>query len=100
MRTTRSIEIVSCHAEGEVGAVLAGVVAPPPGAPLGAKPRFIPKDQPLPTSAPTEPRGGVFRHVTLLVPPKDPKAQMGFIIMEPEAPPPMSGSNSICVATV
>ena len=25
---------------------------------------------------------------------------MGFIIMEPEDTPPMSGSNSICVATV
>jgi trans-L-3-hydroxyproline dehydratase len=47
-----------------------------------------------------EPRGGVFRHVNLLVPPKDPRAQMGFIIMEPEDTPPMSGSNSICVATV
>jgi proline racemase len=47
-----------------------------------------------------EPRGGVFRHVNLLVPPKNPKAQMGWIIMEPEDTPPMSGSNSICVATV
>ena len=47
-----------------------------------------------------EPRGGVFRHVNLLVPPKRPEAQMGFIIMEPEDTPPMSGSNSLCVATV
>jgi proline racemase len=47
-----------------------------------------------------EPRGGVFRHVNLLVPPKHPEAQMGFIIMEPVHTPPMSGSNSICVATV
>ena len=47
-----------------------------------------------------EPRGGVFRHVNLLVPPKNPAAQMGFIIMEPEDTPPMSGSNAICVATV
>jgi proline racemase len=47
-----------------------------------------------------EPRGGVFRHVNLLVPPKNPAAAMGFIIMEPEDTPPMSGSNSICVATV
>jgi trans-L-3-hydroxyproline dehydratase len=47
-----------------------------------------------------EPRGGVFRHVNLLVPPKDPRAQMGFLIMEPADNPPMSGSNSICVATV
>ena len=47
-----------------------------------------------------EPRGGVFRHVNLLVPAKNPKAHMGWIIMEPENTPPMSGSNSICVATV
>jgi proline racemase len=38
--------------------------------------------------------------VNLLVPPKNPMAQMGFIIMEPEDTPPMSGSNCICVATV
>ncbi|MFT7642856.1 MAG: proline racemase, partial [Pirellulaceae bacterium] len=47
-----------------------------------------------------EPRGGVFRHVNLLVPAKNPAAQIGFIIMEPADTPPMSGSNSICVATV
>jgi proline racemase len=47
-----------------------------------------------------EPRGGVFRHVNLLVPAKDKRAEMGFIIMEPQDTPPMSGSNSICVATV
>ena len=47
-----------------------------------------------------EPRGGVFRHVNLLVPPKNPKADAAFIIMEPEDTPPMSGSNSICVSTV
>ena len=47
-----------------------------------------------------EPRGGVFKHVNLLVPPTHPEAAYGFIIMEPEHTPPMSGSNSICVATV
>ena len=47
-----------------------------------------------------EPRGGVFRHVNLLVPPKNPAAHMGWIIMEPCDTPPMSGSNAICVATV
>jgi len=46
------------------------------------------------------PGGGVFRHVNLLVPPKHPDAHMGWIIMEPEDTPPMSGSNSICVSTV
>ena len=33
-------------------------------------------------------------------PPKHPETRMGFIIMEPEDTPPMSGSNSICVSTV
>ncbi len=100
MRSTRSIEIIACHAEGEVGDVIVGGVAPPPGDTLWAQSRFIAKDQTLRNFILNEPRGGVFRHVNLLVPPKHPKAQMGFIIMEPEDTPPMSGSNSICVATV
>jgi proline racemase len=47
-----------------------------------------------------EPRGGVFRHVNLVVPAVTPGADFGFFIMEPVHPPPMSGSNSMCVATV
>jgi proline racemase len=62
--------------------------------------RFIARDGALRNFMLNEPRGGVFRHVNLLVPAKVPEAQMGFIIMEPEDTPPMSGSNSICVATV
>ena len=100
MRTSRHIDIVSCHAEGEVGDVIIGGVAPPPGETLWAQSRFIAADQSLRNFVLNEPRGGVFRHVNLLVPPKHPKAAMGFIIMEPEDTPPMSGSNSICVATV
>jgi proline racemase len=100
VRTSKAIEIVSCHAEGEVGDVIVGGVAPPPGDTLWAQSRFIASDQALRNFVLNEPRGGVFRHVNLLVPPKHPRAQMGFIIMEPEDTPPMSGSNSICVATV
>lgn len=100
MRTSRLISIVSCHAEGEVGDVIVGGVAPPPGETLWAQSRFIARDQKLRNFVLNEPRGGVFRHVNLLVPPKNPRAQMGFVIMEPEDTPPMSGSNSICVATV
>ena len=47
-----------------------------------------------------EPRGGVFKHCNIIVNPSDSKADAGFIIMEPEDNPPMSGSNSICVSTV
>ena len=100
MRSSRIVHIVGCHAEGEVGDVIVGGVAPPPGETLWEQSRYIARDQSLRNFVLNEPRGGVFRHVNLLVPPKNPKAQMGFIIMEPEDTPPMSGSNSLCVATV
>jgi trans-L-3-hydroxyproline dehydratase len=100
MRTSKIIHVVSCHAEGEVGDVIVGGVASPPGETLWEQSRFIAKDGALRNFVLNEPRGGVFRHVNLLVPAKDSRAQMGFIIMEPEDTPPMSGSNSICVATV
>ena len=80
--------------------MIVGGVAPPPGETLWEQSRFIARDGALRDFLLNEPRGGVFRHVNLLVPPKDPRAQMGWIIMEPEDTPPMSGSNAICVATV
>jgi proline racemase len=100
MRTIKTIHVVSCHAEGEVGDVIVGGVMPPPGDTLWEQRTFIAEDNNLRNFILNEPRGGVFRHVNLLVPPKHPDAQMGWIIMEPEDTPPMSGSNSICVSTV
>lgn len=100
MRSSRVIQIVGCHAEGEVGDVIVGGVSPPAGETLWEQSRTIAKDDSLRRFVLNEPRGGVFRHVNLLVPPKDPRAQMGWIIMEPEDTPPMSGSNAICVSTV
>ncbi|MCZ4346854.1 proline racemase family protein [Devosia neptuniae] len=100
MRSSKSIHIISCHAEGEVGDVIVGGVAPPPGDTLWEQSRWIAKDQTLRNFVLNEPRGGVFRHINLLVPAKDKRAVMGWIIMEPEDTPPMSGSNSICVSTV
>lgn len=100
MRSSKIIHVVSCHAEGEVGDVIVGGVAPPPGDTVWAQSRFIASDNVLRNFVLNEPRGGVFRHVNLLVPPKDPRAQMAWIIMEPADVPPMSGSNSLCVSTV
>ena len=100
MRTSKVIHVISCHAEGEVGDVIVGGVPPPPGDTLWEQRAFIAEDDGLRRFVLNEPRGGVFRHVNLLVPAKDPTADMGWIIMEPEDTPPMSGSNSICVATV
>ena len=100
MKSSKLIHIVSCHAEGEVGNVIVGGVAPPKGDTLWDKALWINQDQKLRQFVLNEPRGGVFKHVNLLIPAKNPKAHQGFIIMEPEHTPPMSGSNSICVSTV
>ena len=100
MRTSKVIHVVSCHAEGEVGDVIVGGVEPPPGDTVWEQALWISNDGTLRNFVLNEPRGGVFRHVNLLVPAKHPEAEIGFIIMEPEDTPPMSGSNSICVSTV
>ncbi len=94
------IEIINCHAEGEVGDVIIAGVAVPPGDTIWTQSRFIATDGRLRAVVLNEPRGSVAKHVNLLVPPINPKAQAAFIIMEPEDTPPMSGSNCICVATV
>ena len=95
MRARKIVHCVSAHAAGEVGDVIMGGVAAPPGDTLWQQRDFIAADETLRNFMLNEPRGGVFRHVNLLVPPKSPEAQMGFIIMEPADTPPMSGSNSI-----
>ena len=100
MLGTNPIHIVQCHACGEVGDVIVEGVAPPPGETLWEQSRWIARDQTLRNFVLNEPRGGVHKHVNLLVPPKHPEADAGFIIMEPADTPPMSGSNSMCVATV
>ncbi len=100
MRSSKIIHVISCHAEGEVGDVIVGGVAAPPGDTLWEQRNHIATDETLRNFLLNEPRGGVFRHVNLLVPPKHPDADAAFIIMEPEDTPPMSGSNSICVSTV
>ena len=97
---TGPIEVVGCHAEGEVGDVIVGGIAPPPGHSVFEQSRWIANDGRLRHIIGNEPRGGVFKHVNLLVPAIDPAADIGFIIMEPMDTPLMSGSNAMCVATV
>ena len=78
MRSSKTIHVISCHAEGEVGDVIVGGVAPPPGETLWEQSRFIARDGTLRDFMLNEPRGGVFRHVNLLVPPKDPRRADGL----------------------
>ncbi len=94
------IQIISAHAEGEVGDVIISRVEPPPGQTLWEMRNWIANDDQLRQFVLNEPRGGIFRHVNLLVPPENPQADAAFIIMEPADTPPMSGSNSMCVVTV
>jgi len=100
MRSDIVIQMVSVHAEGEVGNVVTGGVAPPPGDTLWQMRDHLQSDGTLRALLLNEPRGGVFKHINMLVPPKHPDAAMGFLIMEPMHTPPMSGSNTICTATV
>src|SRR3546814_7400567 len=63
VRSSTVIHIVGCHAEGEVGDVIVGGVAPPPGATLWEQSRWVARDGRLRNLVLNEPRGGVFRHV-------------------------------------
>jgi proline racemase len=101
MRARRVITVIGAHAEGEVGKVITGGVLPPPGASVLEQQQWLlHHDGGLRKFLLYEPRGGAFTHANLVVPAKHPAADAGFIIMEPEDYPPMSGSNCICVATV
>ena len=100
MRSSKNIQVGSCHAEGEPGDVIVGGVSPPKGDTLWAQSRTLEQQSDLRDFLLNEPRGGIFRHANLLVPPVDPRADAAFIIMEAAFFPPMSGSNAICVTTV
>ncbi len=97
----RVISVVGCHAEGEVGDVITGGVLPPPGATmLEKRDAFARGHDDVRQVLIQEPRGSVARHVNLIVPSTRADCVAGAIIMEPTEYPPMSGSNTMCIATV
>jgi len=100
VRAQRAITVVGCHAGGEVGNVVVGGVLPPPGETVFAKMQALARDDSLRRLLLREPRGSVAQHANLVVPPTRPDCEAGYIIMEPTEYPAMSGSNTICVATV
>src|SRR5215212_3044658 len=100
MRATRTLTVVGCHAGGEVGNVVVGGVLPPPGETVFERMQALARDDSLRRLLLREPRGSVAVHANLIVPPTRPECDAGFIIMEPPEYPAMSGSNTICVATV
>ncbi|QFQ87755.1 hypothetical protein F8A10_10080 [Paracoccus kondratievae] len=101
MRSRLSINVVGCHAEGEIGDVIVGGVLPPAGNTMMERMIAMERDHDhIRQLLICEPRGSVARHVNLIVPPITPGCAAGAIIMEPTEYVPMSGSNTICVATV
>src|SRR5918911_1922037 len=100
MRAARAITVVGCHAGGEVGNVVVGGVLPPRGDTVFERMLALEADDSLRRLLLREPRGSVAVHANLIVPSLRPECDAGFIIMEPTEYPAMSGSNTICVATV
>ena len=100
MRSRRVITVVGCHAGGEIGNVVVGGVLPPPGKTVFEQMQALRADDSLRRLLLREPRGSVAVHANLIVPATRADCDAGFIIMEPTEYPPMSGSNTICVATV
>jgi trans-L-3-hydroxyproline dehydratase len=100
VRAERVIHVVGCHAGGEVGNVVVGGVLPPPGETVFEQMQALARDDSLRRLLLREPRGSVAVHANLIVPSRRNDCVAGYIIMEPTEYPAMSGSNTICVATV
>jgi proline racemase len=100
MRAQWMLTVVGCHAGGEIGNVVVGGVLPPPGNTVFEQMQALARDDSLRRLLLREPRGSVAVHANLIVPSKREDCAAGYIIIEPTEYPAMSGSNTICVATV
>ena len=93
------IILFNAHCCGEIGDVVAGIKNLNFHSPAEASKNLL-IDKKWRNFFLNEPRGGVFKHCNILLTPSIKNADAGFVIMEPEDNPPMSGSNTICVTTV
>jgi proline racemase len=101
MRFDRMFTAVDAHAEGEPGRVITGGVGPIPGATVFDQMEFLSEHRDdIRKLMLREPRGYPGLCCNLLVPSRNPEADIGFIIMEQMEYAAMSGSNTICVTTV
>jgi proline racemase len=101
MRLARMIQAVDAHASGEPGRVIVGGVLDVPGRTLLDKMKHL-RDHAdgLRQLMLREPRGYPASNCNLILPPTHPEAAAGYVIMEHTEYPGMSGTNTICVATV
>jgi proline racemase len=101
MQLARVITAVDAHACGEPGRVITGGVLDVPGATMFEKMKWLEANaDDLRKLMLREPRGYPAANCNLILPPTRPDADAGFVIMEQTEYPPMSGTNTICVATV
>lgn len=100
MRWSKVISLVGVHAEGEIGKVIIGGILDIPGKSILEKLRYLnEKDDNLRQFCTLEPRGVAQQSMNVLLPPCNPGADAGFIVMQPDQCHAMSGSNAICVTT-
>jgi proline racemase len=94
------LTVVGCHAGGEIGNVVVDGVEPPPGGTVFEQMEHLRADDSLRHLLLREPRGSVAVHTNVVLPALRADCAYGYVIMEPTEYPPMSGSNTMCVATV
>jgi proline racemase len=101
MRLARMITAVDTHACGEPGRVITGGVLDVPGGTMFEKKVYLEtRGDGLRKVMLREPQGYPALCCNVILPPTRPEAGAGFVIMEQTEYPPMSGSNTISVATV
>src|SRR5947199_6152037 len=101
MRFQSMITAVDAHACGEPGRVITGGILDVPGRTMFEKMTWLrAHGDHLRLRMLREPRGYPAANCNLILPPADPQADAGFVIMEQVEYPPMSGTNTICVVTV
>ena len=95
------LNVVDCHADGESGKVVVGGVGDVPGHTMFDKRGYLQQnlDQ-LRELLLFEPRGAVWHNANIILPSNNPEASLGYVILESTEYPVMSGSNTMCVATV
>ncbi len=101
MRFKQVLTVVDCHAEGESGKVITGGVGHVPGNTMFEKRVHLESRMDhIRKMVLFEPRGAVWHNANIILPSEHPEADMGFVILETTEYPAMSGSNTMCVATV
>jgi proline racemase len=101
MRVAKTITAVDAHAAGEPGRVITEGVADVPGGTMFEKRLYLEQQGDwIRKLMLREPRGYPALCCNVILPPTDPRADAGFVIMEQTEYPAMSGSNTICVTTV